>query len=68
VTRPSQPRRRGELSARERQIAELVADGLSNQQIADRLHISAKTVEMHRTRAYGKLGIRCRSALVRLLW
>ena len=45
----------------------LVADGLTNQQIADRLHISRKTVEMHLTRTFAKLGISHRSALAHLL-
>jgi hypothetical protein len=41
--------------------------GLTNRQIAQRLHITTKTVEMHLTRTDGKLGIARRSALARLL-
>ena len=48
-------------------VAQLVADGLTNQRIADRLHISRKTVEMHLTRTFAKLGIAHRSALASLL-
>jgi DNA-binding CsgD family transcriptional regulator len=52
-----------ELSAREREIASLTADGLSASQIADRLYLSVRTVETHLQRAYSKLGIRDRSDL-----
>jgi DNA-binding CsgD family transcriptional regulator len=57
----------GSLSGREQHIARLVADGLTNQQIADELHLSVKTVEMHLSRSYAKLGIGRRAALARLL-
>jgi DNA-binding CsgD family transcriptional regulator len=51
------------LSATEERVAELVATGLTNRQIADALFLSPKTVESHLTRVYRKLGVRSRSAL-----
>lgn len=45
------------LSERERQVLGLAAEGLLNKQIAAQLHISIKTVEAHRARIRGKLGI-----------
>ncbi|MEM6750514.1 MAG: helix-turn-helix transcriptional regulator [Planctomycetota bacterium] len=45
------------LSLRERQVVELLGQGLSNQQIADRLFRSVKTVETHKQRARQKLGL-----------
>jgi DNA-binding CsgD family transcriptional regulator len=51
------------LSAREREIAELVCRGLTNADIAVRLFISAKTVEAHLTRIFRKAGVRSRAAL-----
>ncbi|MFS8097816.1 LuxR C-terminal-related transcriptional regulator [Lentzea alba] len=46
------------MTSREREIAELAARGLSNQEISDRLTLSIRTVGNHLTRLYGKLGLR----------
>jgi DNA-binding CsgD family transcriptional regulator len=51
------------LSPREREIAELVAEGRTNREIATELTLSVKTVETHLARAFGKLSVRNRSAL-----
>ncbi|WP_297795027.1 LuxR family transcriptional regulator [Mycobacterium sp.] len=51
-------------SRRERQIVMLVAAGLSNRQIADRLVISVRTVEGHLYRIFAKLGINTRDQLI----
>jgi DNA-binding NarL/FixJ family response regulator len=59
--------RTGTLSAREREIAELVGSGRTNRQIAAELHLSEKTVENHLSRVYGKLGISSRAALAALI-
>ncbi len=53
-------------SDRERQIAMLVAAGLSNRQIADRLVVSVRTVEGHLYRLFTKLGINNRDQLIHL--
>ncbi|ORA14225.1 LuxR family transcriptional regulator [Mycobacterium arosiense ATCC BAA-1401 = DSM 45069] len=53
-------------SSRERQIVMLVAAGLSNRQIADRLVISVRTVEGHLYRIFTKLGIKSRDQLIAL--
>jgi DNA-binding CsgD family transcriptional regulator len=55
------PRIDGELTAREREVLALLAEVLSNQQIADRLVISPKTAEHHVGRILGKLGLRSRA-------
>jgi DNA-binding CsgD family transcriptional regulator len=52
-----------ELSATERKIAELAADGLSNADIASRMFVSRKTVEANLGRVYRKLGIASRAQL-----
>ncbi len=51
------------LTAQEREIAELAASGLSNKEIARRLHLSHRTVGGHLYRLFPKLGITSRAAL-----
>jgi DNA-binding CsgD family transcriptional regulator len=55
------------LTPREAQIAEQVAQGKSNRDVAAALYLTPKTVEFHLTRIYRKLGVRSRSELVRKL-
>lgn len=51
------------LSPREREVYELVCEGLSNREIAARFFISEVTVKSHVRRVFDKLGIRSRTAL-----
>ncbi len=51
------------LTGREREVATLAAQGVSNQEIARRLVLSVRTVETHLARVYDKLGINNRGAL-----
>jgi DNA-binding NarL/FixJ family response regulator len=53
------------LTAREREIVQLIAEGNSNKRIALLLEISVKTVETHRSTAMRKLSIRSAAELVR---
>jgi DNA-binding NarL/FixJ family response regulator len=53
------------LSEREKEVLELAAHGHTNQQIADRLFLSVKTVETYRARLMAKLGLETRADLVR---
>jgi DNA-binding CsgD family transcriptional regulator/tetratricopeptide (TPR) repeat protein len=55
------------LSQRERQVAELVAQGMMNQEISARLFLSTRTVETHVSRVLAKLGITSRSGVARRL-
>ena len=48
------------LSAREREVAGLVAEGRTNREIAAALYLSEKTVENHMSRIFGKLGVSSR--------
>ena len=54
------------LTSREREIVDLLQQGLPNRQISTNLFISEKTVSTHRTRAFEKLGVKNASELVRL--
>ncbi|MFI9332683.1 LuxR C-terminal-related transcriptional regulator [Kitasatospora sp. NPDC052868] len=51
------------LTAHERRVAELAANGLSNREIAERLTVTQRTVEFHLTNVYRKLGISRRTQL-----
>jgi ATP/maltotriose-dependent transcriptional regulator MalT len=54
---------RDDLTAQERQIAELARNGLSNPEIGARLFLSPRTVEWHLRKVFGKLGIHSRFEL-----
>lgn len=56
----------GCLTSQELQVALAVSRGLSNQQVADQLFLSVKTVEFHLSHVYDKLGVRRRAQLVLL--
>lgn len=51
------------LSERERQIAELIAEGKTNRDVAAALYISEKTVEKHVSKVFAKLGVSVRAAI-----
>jgi two-component system response regulator NreC len=53
------------LTARERDVIKLIAEGYTTQQVADMLVVSPKTVEGHRTNLMAKLGLRNRVELVK---
>ena len=55
----------GALSNREREVLHLVVDGLTIKEIAQKLDISAKSAENHRSRVLAKLGVRNSVELVR---
>lgn len=52
-----------ELTRREREVADLAAQGLTNREIADQLVVSVRTVENHLQRVYAKLGVSSREQL-----
>jgi DNA-binding NarL/FixJ family response regulator len=54
---------RSALSAREREVYDLVCAGLSNREIAERLFISEGTVKVHVHNMFDKVGVRSRTAL-----
>ena len=64
AARPSEPEAPTQLTARETEILELVATGLTNAAIAERLWISPGTVKKHLENVYAKLGVENRTAAV----
>jgi DNA-binding CsgD family transcriptional regulator len=61
------PAATGLLTPTERRVAELVADGHTNREVADRLFLSPKTVAAHLTAVYAKVGVHSRTELSRYL-
>jgi DNA-binding NarL/FixJ family response regulator len=55
------------LTPTERRVAELVAEGLSNKEVAAALFVTVSSVERHLTRIYEKLGIASRVELARTI-
>lgn len=64
---PQMPTRLAQLTARELEVAELVAQGLSNHDVAARLYVSRRTVEAHLSAIYRKAEVPSRSALTGLM-
>ena len=54
----------GTLTARELEVLELLAEGVSNREIANRLHVSEATVKTHLVHIFTKLGVDTRTAAV----
>ncbi|HEX5739602.1 MAG TPA: LuxR C-terminal-related transcriptional regulator, partial [Hydrogenophaga sp.] len=46
------------LTERERDVMRLVVEGLPNKLVADQLNISVRTVEVHRSRVFDKMGVK----------
>ena len=70
VSEPFSPNHRKQeelgLTPRELEILELIASGLSNREIADKLFVSENTVKTHSSRVFEKLGARRRTQAVQL--
>ncbi|HEU5315055.1 MAG TPA: response regulator transcription factor [Chloroflexota bacterium] len=64
-TRPTRRAENDALSARERQVLHHLASGLANREIAERLSISVKTVEAHKSHMITRLGLRSAGDLLR---
>ena len=55
------------LTERERDVMRLVVDGLPNKIVADQLNISVRTVEVHRSRVFDKMGVKSAIELANVL-
>lgn len=55
------------LTPQELRVALQVAEGLTNQEVAARLFLSPKTIDVHLSHIYGKLGVHSRTSLARLI-
>jgi PAS domain S-box-containing protein len=67
TSREPRERSRNHLSPRELEVAELLAIGHTNAEVASILHLSVRTIEHHRSNLFQKLGVRSRAGLVRVL-
>ena len=65
TTPSSTPEHPGGLTSREVEVIGLVAEGLTNAQVAQRLFLSPRTVDTHLTSIYHKLGVSSRAAATR---
>ncbi len=65
IVSPAESRGDDRLSGREREVLRLLAMGHTNQQIAEKLYLSTKTVETYKARVKEKLGLQGRAELVR---
>jgi DNA-binding NarL/FixJ family response regulator len=61
MTPASAPPTTGTLTRREREVASLIAEGLANKEIAERLRISPRTTESHAEQIRAKLGFTSRA-------
>jgi DNA-binding NarL/FixJ family response regulator len=68
MPRPAPPKELGDLSEREREVFRLIAQGLSNAEIAQELYISETTVKTHITHILQKLNLRDRVQAVVLAY
>jgi DNA-binding NarL/FixJ family response regulator len=55
------------LTASERRVAALAADGLTNKEIAQALFVTVRTVQVHLQHAYRKMGVESRQELTRAM-
>ena len=62
---PNSANELGSLSSREREVLQMVAEGLNTKEIAARLGVSVKTIETHRKRVSQKLGLHTTAALTK---
>ena len=66
--KPSRNKTKANLTTREMEIIQLCANGMSAQQIADRLGLSRRTVEAHKSNIFEKLGLKTTADLVKFAY